>query len=116
CVIPMDSGIVRCDLVVNPPEKLASRRHVRLVHARHAVRSIRRSSLSPRRELEGVSNHPLRPPPRDNPRVDREFVDPTAGEKPSGGRLQSFRVLPDDHEVDLARLPNLLELVVDLTE
>src|SRR5207247_4490053 len=42
--------------------------------------------------------------------------DPTAGEKPSGGRVQSFRDLPDDHEVDLARLPNLLEVFVDLME
>src|SRR2546428_721722 len=43
-----------------------------------------------------------------------EPATPAAGEEPAGGGVQSFRVLPHDHEVHLPGLPHLLEPVVDL--
>jgi len=47
-------------------------------------------------------------------RIDRELLDPAAVQIPPRRRVQAFRVLADDHEVHLPRLPDLLEPVVDL--
>src|SRR3989454_5234615 len=82
--------------------------------ARHSVLPIRRRALPLFRHFEGEWNPALAALPRTAAAVHRQFLDAAPVEKTAGRRVQSLRILPDDDEVDLPRLPHLFEPVVDL--
>src|SRR5881409_2379215 len=113
-VVLLDRRVPRRDLIVDLTEELASGGDVRLVHARHPMLPIRWRALSLFRYFEGESDHTLGPLPRDDTAVYREFLHPAPIEEAAGRRVQSLRVLPNDDEIHLPRLPHKLESVVDL--